>query len=116
MAAFVILVAFILTGLMDLQLRKKFNIARNETFMDQYVNRTHFFLEALACVLFMTYISGNGLMGLALYAQLFLFLAFFFGSRALAEVVFLREKRKHLMSMGYAAVCLVCSAGFFLTI
>lgn len=112
MAAVIILVAFISAGLIDLQIRKKFNIARNEKFMDQYVNRTHFFLEALACVIFMTYISGNGVTGTSLYAQLFLFLAFFFASRALAEVIFLREKRKHLMSIGYTAVCLLCSACF----
>lgn len=113
MAAVIILIAFIATGLIDLKLRKKFNIARNEKFMDQYANFTHFTIEAFACVLFMTYIAGTGLTGAPLYSQLFLFLAFFFASRALAEYVYLRPKRKHLLSGGYTVICALCSLVFF---
>lgn len=113
MAGLVIIVAFVVTGLIDLKLRKKFNIARNEKFMDQYVNFTHFTLEAFGCVIFMTYITGTGLTGPTLYSQLFLFLAFFFATRALAEYVYFRPQRKHVMSGGYTVVCAVCSIVFF---
>lgn len=112
-AGAIIVIVFVVMGLLDLKLRKKFGIARNEKFMDQYVNFTHFTLEAFACVIFMTYITGTGLTGAVLYSQLFLFLAVFFGSRALMEYVYLRPKRKHLMSAGYTAVCAVCSIVFF---
>ncbi|MER1985349.1 MAG: DUF4181 domain-containing protein [Solibacillus sp.] len=114
MAGVVIIVAFVVAGLIDLRLRKKFSIARNEKFMDQYVNFTHFTIEAFACVIFMTYITGTGLVGAPLYSQLFLFLALFFVSRALAEYVYFRPKRKHLMSAGYTVVCAVCSLVFFI--
>lgn len=113
MVGAVIIVTFIVAGLLDLKLRKRFNIARNEKFMDQYVNFTHFTIEAFASVLFMAYITGTGMTGAPLYSQLFLFLAFFFASRALAEYVYFRPKRKHLMSAGYTVVCALCSLVFF---
>ena len=106
--------AFIVVGFIDLKLRKKWGIARNEKFMDQYVNGKHFTIEAFACVLFMTYITGTGLVGAPLYSQLFLFLVAFFASRTVAEYMYFRPKRKHLMSAGYTVVCAICSVVFFL--
>ncbi|MEK4229129.1 DUF4181 domain-containing protein [Solibacillus sp. FSL H8-0538] len=110
----IIIGGFILTGMIDLWLRKKFKIEKNHKFLDQYLNKKHFVFEALACVLFMTFISGNGYTGKDLYFLLFLFFACIFITRAAVEIIFMRAKRKHLISFAYTGVSMLCSVGILL--
>ena len=49
----IIIVGFIAVGMIDLQLRKKYNIEKNMKFMDQYVGVWHLILEVFLCLLFL---------------------------------------------------------------
>ena len=105
---------FIAAGVLDMMLRKKYTIEKNEKFMDQYLNKAHLVLEVLACAVFMSAISINGYTGVTLYVLLFLFCAVIFVFRGAAEFIFMRPKRKHLISFTYTTICLLCSACIFL--
>lgn len=105
----IIIGGFLAAGLIDLSLRKKFNIEKNQKFLDQYFNKSHLVIEVLACILFMTAVTGNGYTGKSLYILLFLFFAVIFVSRGAVEFIFLRSKRKHLISFSYMVICLFVS-------
>ena len=54
-------------------LRKKFNIEKNEKFSDQFLSKGHMIFEILLCIVFLTTISANAIIGKQLYILLFLF-------------------------------------------
>ena len=110
----IIIGGFIAAGVFDMMLRKKFTIEKNEKFMDQYLNKGHLVLEVLACAVFMSAISINGYSGVTLYVLLFLFFAVIFVFRGAVEFIFMRPKRKHLISFTYMIICLLCSVCIFL--
>ena len=105
----IIIGGFIATGVLDLFLRKKFNIKKNERFIDQFVGKKHFVFEIFLYVLFLASISLRGLEGKYLYLMLFLFFSVVFVLRAFAEYVFRKEERKYIIAFAYLAVCLLCS-------
>ncbi|MEO4052912.1 DUF4181 domain-containing protein [Solibacillus sp. CAU 1738] len=110
----IIFASFIAAGIMDLTLRKKLNIEKNEKFMDQYISKKHFIFEIVLIVLFLTGISTNGYSGKYLYMLLFLFFSVLFVIRAAVEFIFLRDKRKHIISFAYTMICLLCALAIVL--
>lgn len=114
MLAFIIIGSFIVAGIFDLTLRKKLNIEKNEKFMDQYLNKKHFFFEVLLGIVLLTIITANGYTGQSLYVLLFLMFSVLFVIRSAIEFVFLREKRKHIISLTYTTICLLCAFIIFL--
>lgn len=105
----VIIAAFIGAGLLDLNLRKKFNIEKNEKFMDQYVGRWHFLLEIVLCFLFLSFVTVNLFDQITLYSLLFAFIMVLFMVRGLLEFWFRREKRRHIISFSYVGLCAIIS-------
>ncbi|WP_342472561.1 DUF4181 domain-containing protein [Metasolibacillus sp. FSL H7-0170] len=110
----VLIVGFLLAGLLDLKLRKKFNIKKNEKFMDQYVHKAHFVLEMLLCAFFIANIAMQGFSGKYLYFLLFLFFALVFAIRVALEYIFMKEQRKYIISIAYVVVCLACATTILL--
>ena len=105
----IIIGGFIATGVLDLFLRKKFNIQKNERFMDQFVNKKHFLFEIFLYAMFLASVSMRGMEGKYLYIMLFLFFAVVFAIRALLEYMFRKKERKFLIAMAYLAVCFLCA-------
>lgn len=105
----ILVIGFIAAGLIDLKLRKKFNITKNEKFLDQYVGVWHFVLEAFLCVLFMTFMTVNLFEQKAVYALLFAFIMLLFTIRGLLEFLVKRNNRRHILSFTYALLCGVFS-------
>ncbi|ATP39717.1 hypothetical protein CSE16_06430 [Solibacillus sp. R5-41] len=105
----ILVIGFIAVGVIDLKLRKKFNIPKNEKFLDQYVGIWHFTLEAFLCVLFMMFMTVNLFEQKAIYVLLFAFIMFLFTLRGLLEYVFKRKNRRHILSFTYAVLCGVFS-------
>ncbi len=114
MLALIIISSFIVAGILDLTLRKKLNIEKNEKFMDQYLNKKHFFFEVFLGIVLLTIITGNGYTGKNLYVLLFLLFSILFVTRSAIEFIFLRKKRKHIISFTYTIVCLLCALIIFL--
>lgn len=105
----VIIAAFIAAGMLDLTLRKKFKIEKNEKFMDQYVGIGHIFLEILLCIAFLAFITVSLFDQKTIYALLLAFIMFLFMVRGLLEFWFRREKGRHIISFTYVGLCAVCS-------
>lgn len=105
----IVLIAFFGAGILDMQLRKKYNIEKNQKFMDQYVGIWHFFLEILLCFFFLSYVTVNLFDQKTLYAILFAFIMLLFCVRGLLEFLFRREKRRHIISFTYVGLCALCS-------
>lgn len=105
----IIIGGFIATGILDLVLRKKFKIKKNERFMDQFVNKKFFLFELFLYIMFLASVSMRGMEGKYLYIMLFLFFSVVFVLRAFAEYVFRKEERKYIISFAYLAVCLLCA-------
>lgn len=105
----IIIIAFFGAGMLDLQLRKKFTIEKNQKFMDQYVGIGHFFVELLLCFFFLSYVTVNLYDQKTLYALLFAFIMLLFIVRGLLEFLFRREKRRHIISFTYVGLCALCS-------
>ncbi|WP_107838377.1 DUF4181 domain-containing protein [Metasolibacillus meyeri] len=110
----VFIVGFVMAGILDLWLRKKFSIQKNEKFMDQYVNKLHFVFEILLCAFFIVNVAVRGFSGKYLYFVLFLFFGLVFAIRVVMEYVFKKEQRKFIISLAYMAVCLACAATILL--
>ena len=110
----IVIVAFIGAGMLDLKLRKKFNIEKNEKFMDQYVGIWHLFLEVFLCFSFLSFVTVNLFDQTTIYALLFAFIMLLFMIRGLFEFLFRREKRRHILSFTYVALCAVCSVAIAL--
>ncbi|MGM9949987.1 MAG: DUF4181 domain-containing protein [Lysinibacillus sp.] len=106
--------AVIAAGIFDLYLRKKFNIEKNERFMDQFINRGHMLFEIAACVFFLVFISITGVTGKQLYVLLFLFFAMLYAIRTILERLLQREKKKYIISFVYVCICVVCTIGIVL--
>ena len=104
MFLFIILVGFIILGIVDLKIRKKYNIQKNERFMDQYVNRSHLIVEIWLYVMFFFLITLKGIVGIQLYFLLFIFFALVFSIRTLLDYVFRRETKRHIIALVYTAV------------
>ena len=100
----IILIGFIILGIVDLKLRKKYGIEKNEKFMDQYINRTHFIVEIWMYAMFLFLISVKDIVGIPLYFLLFIFFALIFSIRAMLEYVFRRETKRYIISLAYTAV------------
>ena len=100
----IILVGFVVIGIADLVLRKKYNIEKNEKFMDQYINRTHFLVEIWMYGIFLLLISLKGTVGIPLYFLLFIFFSLVSSIRAMLDYVFRRETKRHIISLVYTAV------------
>lgn len=109
MIALIIILSFFIAGILDLNLRKKLNIEKNSKFMDQYLNKTHFFFEVIFSLIFLTVITTNGFSGKYMYILLFLFFSVLFVLRSAVEYIFLREKRKHIISFVYTFISLLCA-------
>lgn len=105
----IILVGFIIIGIADLVLRKKFNIEKNDKFMDQYINRTHFIVEIWLYAMFLFLISLKGTVGIQLYFLLFIFFALVNSIRALLDYVFRRKTKRHIISLVYTAVGIIAA-------
>ncbi|MFS0874926.1 DUF4181 domain-containing protein [Solibacillus isronensis] len=105
----VVIIAFFGAGLLDLNLRKKYNIPKNEKFMDQYVGIWHFVLEVLLCLMFLSYVTINQFDEKTLYSVLFAFIMILFIIRGLLEFLFRKEKRRHIISFTYVVLCAICS-------
>lgn len=105
----IILVGFIIIGIADLVLRKKYNIEKNEKFMDQYINRTHFIVEIWLYAMFLFLISLKGTVGIPLYFLLFIFFALVSSIRAMLDFVFRRETKRHIISLVYTAVGVIAA-------
>lgn len=103
----IILVGFIALGIADMWLRKKYEIERNEKFMDQYINRTHFIVELWLVVMFLVFATLRGLQGIQLYFVLFMFFALIFAIRALLEYVFKKSSKRYIISLMYTFVGLI---------
>ena len=95
--------------MLDLQLRKKFDIEKNQKFRDQYVGIGHFFLELLLCFFFLSYVTVNIFEQKLLYVMLFAFIMLLFCVRGLLEFLFRRKKRRHIISFTYVGLCALCS-------
>lgn len=105
----IILICFILLGILDVVLRKRLNIERNERFMDQYIGRKHLIFELWLVVMFLVFATVKGLTGIPLYVILFLFFAMVFSIRALLEYVFKKQSKRHIISIMYTVVGLIAA-------
>lgn len=105
----IILVGFIVLGIADLILRKKYGIEKNEKFMDQYISRSHFIVEIWMYVMFLFLVSIKDLVGIHLYFLLFIFFALVFSIRTMLDYVFRRETKRHIISLAYTVVGLVAA-------
>ena len=103
--------AFATAVILDLVLRKKFNIEKNEKFSDQFLSKGHMLFEILLSILFLTTISANAITGKQLYILLFLFFAILYAIRALLERLLQREKRKYIISLAYVTICIIVVIG-----
>lgn len=114
MIVIVFIVGFIIAGIADLKLRKKYNISKNEKFMDQYINKKHFLFEIFLSMLFVANIAMRGYSGKYLYFMLFLFFAFIFSVRMILEYIFIKQERRFIVSLAYTIVCIACAATILL--
>ena len=105
----IVIIAFFGAGLLDLNLRKKYNIPKNEKFMDQYVGIWHLFLEIILCFMFLSYVTMKQFDQKTLYSVLFAFIMILFIIRGLLEFWLRREKRRHIISFTYVVLCAICS-------
>jgi len=105
----VVIIAIFGAGLLDLNLRKKYNIPKNEKFMDQYVGIWHFALEIFLCFMFLSFVTINVFEQKTLYSVLFAFIMVLFLVRGLLEFWFRKEKRRHIISFTYVVLCAICS-------
>ena len=103
--------AFAAATILDLYLRKKFNIEKNEKFLDQFLSKGHMVFEILLCIVFLTTISVNAITGKQLYILLFLFFATLYAIRALLERLLQRDKKKYIISLAYVTICLIVVIG-----
>ncbi|WP_042473618.1 DUF4181 domain-containing protein [Bacillus ndiopicus] len=109
MIIIVFIAGFVIAGILDLRLRKKFNVKKNEKFMDQYVNKAHLVFEILLSAFFIVNIAVKGFSGKYLYFLLFLFFALVFAIRVALEYIFMKEQRKFIIALAYMVVCLACA-------
>lgn len=109
MFIWIIFVGFIIIGIADLSLRKKHQIPKNEKFMDQYINRTHFLVELWLCAMFLFLATLRSLSGIQLYVVLFVFFALVFAIRTFLDYVFRKETKRHYISLAYTFVGLLCA-------
>ena len=101
----IVIIGFIAVGMIDLNLRKKFNIEKNIKFMDQYVGVWHLVLEIFLCLLFLWYMTGNAFNEGTIYSLLIAFIMVLFALRGLFEFLLKREKRRHIISFTYVGLC-----------
>lgn len=114
MLIFIVIVALFAAGMLDLKLRKKFNIEKNQKFMDQYVGIWHLFLEVFLCFMFLSFVTVNVFDQKTIYALLMAFIMVLFMIRGFLEFLFRRELRRHIISFTYVALCAVCSVAIAL--
>ncbi len=105
----IILVGFVILGIADLKLRKKYGIEKNERFMDQYINRTHFIVEIWLYGMLLLLVTLKGVVGIPLYFMLLIFFALIYSIRAFLEFVFKRETKRHIVSLMYTATGIVAA-------
>ena len=105
----IIIVGFIILGIADLKLRKKYRIEKNEKFMDQYINRTHFIVELWMYAMFLLLISVKEIVGIPFYFLLFMFFALVFSIRAMLDFVFRRKTKRHIIALAYTAIGFVAA-------
>ena len=103
--------AFATAAILDLVLRKKFNIQKNEKFSDQFLSKGHMLFEILLCIVFLTTISANAITGKQLYILLLLFFAALYAIRALLERLLQRDKKKYIISLAYVTICIIAVMG-----
>ena len=103
--------AFAAAAILDLVLRKKFNIEKNEKFSDQFLSKGHMIFEIVLCIVFLTTISANAMTGKQLYILLLLFFAALYVIRALLERLLQREKKKYIISLAYVTICIIAVIG-----
>ena len=101
----IVILGFLIVGMFDLKLRKKYNIEKNVKFMDQYIGIWHLILEVLLCVVFLWYVTVNLFAKETTMALLFAFIALLFTLRGLFEFILKREKRRHIISFMYVGLC-----------
>jgi len=111
---FIVIVALFAAGMLDLKLRKKFNIEKNQKFMDQYVGIWHLFLEVFLCFMFLSFVTVNVFDQKTVYALLMAFIMVLFMIRGFLEFLFRREMRRHIISFTYVTLCAVCSVAIAL--
>lgn len=114
MLIFIVISALIVVGIVDLKLRKKFNIEKNEKFMDQYVGVWHLILEIFLCFSFLAFTTMYRFDQATLYALLLAFIMIIFMFRGFFEFLFKREMRRHYLSFTYVGFCALCSVAIAL--
>ena len=103
----IILIGFIGLGIVDMMLRKKYQIERNEKFMDQYISKKHFIVELWLVVMFLVFATLKGLAGIPLYVVLFLFFSVVFSIRTLLDYMYRKQSKRHITSFMYTCVGLI---------
>lgn len=110
----IVIVSFIAAGIVDLKLRKKFSIEKNEKFMDQYVGKWHFLLEVVLIIMFLSYMSVDYFDQTTIYSLLFAFLMLLFALRGFFEYLFRKDKRRHILSFTYTGLCAIVTLAILL--
>lgn len=105
----VLIGAFIVAGVLDLMLRNSFKIERNQKFSDQFINRKHMIFEIVSYILLLIVVSSGVYVEKQLYVILFLFFAVVYVIRTLLEYVFLKEKKRYIITLMYVCISIICS-------
>lgn len=112
----VVIVGFFIAGMIDLKLRKKYNIEKNSRFMDQYVGKWHVLLEVLLCLLFLAFVTKYVFDQKTTSILLFFFITVLFVIRGLLEYLFRKDKKRHIISFTYVGLCAVITIAILLFI
>ncbi|WP_083998394.1 DUF4181 domain-containing protein [Caryophanon tenue] len=102
--------AFLAAVILEVMIRKRITVAKNERYQDQYINKKHMFAEILLLVMYLTILSSATFNEKTLYAFLFLFLAIMFIIRAFLDFVYRNAHNRHYISAMYVVICLVGAA------
>ncbi len=110
----VVIAGFFIAGMIDLKLRKKYNIEKNIKFMDQYVGKWHLLLEVLLCLLFLAFVTMYAFDQKTTSILLFIFIMVLFVIRGLLEYLFRKAKKRHVISFTYVGLCAVITIAIFI--
>lgn len=102
--------AFIAAIILEIVIRKRITIAKNETYKDQYINKKHMVFEFFWLILYLMILSNVTFNEKTLYAFLFLFVAIMFLIRAFLDFVFRNDQNRHYLSAMYVVICLIGAA------
>ena len=105
----IIIGAFIAAIVCEVVIRQRVNVAKNESYKDQYINKRHMIFEFLLIVMYLMILSTSTFTEKTLYAFLLLFMAIMFLIRAFLDFVFRKAQNRHYITAMYVVICLVAS-------